>query len=156
MTHVMTVEQQAMVLKGTIELFDGDETKWVKAAYAFDAGGESPSYPDDPATCWCMLGGLSRAAWTTGYVPILTGDDGPLDRYALGYEDWHDYLEGLDRLIANVIRKHYWARLHPDYPKADGAAIARFNDHDDTTFADMTWVLRTAMKQLSGPESETP
>jgi len=66
MTDRIAPTNAAQILEGTISLLS-DPSKWGKDVMAVDATGETVQPYDNSATCFCILGAISRAAY--GIVP---------------------------------------------------------------------------------------
>ena len=98
------------------EFFDNTPEKWTQHDYARDKNGRETSIFDPEATCFCLLGGISKV-------------------YNVTVDDLDDKTLEIREKINEAIRK-----LFPDRP----SYIHKFNDHPDTTFEDIKKVLKEA------------
>jgi len=106
------------------ELFT-DESKWVKKMFAgYRAAPKAPPVPpsdrEKPANCFCLSEGLR----------VVLPDDN------IGYDSLLEPRRALRRKVIAAIHKLFPIRI----PKPGG--IITFNDHPETTFADVQAVIR--------------
>lgn len=99
-----------------------EETKWTKNHYAKNEEGEPVSSLFSEACCWCLKGAVTKCY----YNPAI--------------ENYHVIQqEAVDKLRA-AVKQLFPSRVnHPSRCEA-----ATFNDHPETTFADIQKVLELA------------
>jgi hypothetical protein len=124
----------AQVLKGVLALYNYDEKRWLKGAFATDANKRAVSPTHDQAACWCLDGAIDCV------VSNGTSDDPDDPRFDEGVK-----LQGSVRdLVYAEMEERGLIGVHAHQ---DASVIWDFNDHINVSFADVVELVEGAIKR---------
>ena len=134
---MMQIEPRSLrsqtIVDGALKILDSHE-KWIQSEEATDKEGNSVNATNPEATCWCLEGALTKAAYDLGFFGEIKADYSDQEFI----QRWKKLEYEIDQLFqeATYYDEHHRYNELPD--------IIDFNDDSETDYHDIIELLERA------------